>query len=107
MQEGCRGHIEWLRGDRDPGALREEPAVHDPAVERAITLRVSQDNDALVANPLAENREVADRQCIGEALWLAPTQHEHGAGAREIGSGEGGVEAAGSPAVARGGPGGG
>src|SRR5258706_9811039 len=95
MQQRCRRRIERLRANRDPGTLREQPAVHDPTVERAIALGVSQDDDAIAANPLAENREVADRQRIGEALWLAPTEDEHSAVARQIGSREVGVIAAG------------
>ena len=100
MRQRSGGYIEQLRfprapvSDGDAGALRHEPAVHDPAVERASLFGVSQHDDAVPASPLIENREIADRERVGPAFGLAPAEHEHGAITLEILAGEMRIEAA-------------
>src|SRR6267154_3248035 len=105
MRERSGGYIEQLRfptpcprsrpvSDGDARALRYEPAVHDPPVERASLFGVSQHDDAVPANPLIENREIADRKRVGPVFRLAPAEHEHGAIPLEILAGEMRIEAA-------------
>src|SRR5207249_3261486 len=87
--------------DGDAGALRREPPVHDPAVERTAVIGVCEHHDAVAADPLGENREIADRQRVGQALGLAPTEDEHGAIAGEILPGEMRIEPAVLHTIAR------
>ena len=89
--------------DGDPGALRCEPLIHDPPVERTCgsarsIARKGQHDDAVAAPPCAdpfvENREIADRQSVGEPLRLAPAENEDHAIAGEIGAREVRIETA-------------
>jgi len=87
--------------DGDAGALRREPLVDDPAVECSRVFGVREHHDAVTAHPLVENREIADRERVGQTLRLAATEDEHGAIAGEILPGEMRIEAAILHAVAR------
>src|SRR5258705_6935656 len=103
MRQRSGVYIETLRlrrppsrpvSDGDARALRHEPAVHDPAVERPSVFGVSQHDDAVPANPLIENREIAARERVGPAFGLTPAEDEHGAIPLEILPGEMRIEAA-------------
>src|SRR5438105_15110716 len=87
--------------DGDAGALRHEPPVHDPAVERAVIFGVGEHDDAVAANPLAENREIPDRERIGQILGLASAEDQYGAVTGEILPGEMRIVTAVLDAVAR------
>src|SRR5438874_2483002 len=87
--------------DRDAGALRPEPLVHDPAIERASSFGVCEHDDAVAANPLVQNREIADGERVGQVLGLASAEDQHGAVAGEILPGEMRIIAAVLYAVAR------